>query len=543
VRKLRLRKGSIPLFIVCFVSILTSFISSPVKADSYTTSGANDFYFTFDEPQNFSVRTYAQQYGIDSMLWLYDSQDNVLTANDDYYGLDSNISINLQPGTYRLRTGVCCGDPNRWYGQSYSFETSTSLISNQTTTTTTTTTLAPYLNNPQNLEVTSTNESKVYLSWTAPEQSNVEVERYAIFWSCNNWESGFAISSTTTSAIIENLESDQSCKFKVRADNDSLSVYSGWSNEVIGLTLPTTTTTTTTTTTLPPTTTTVPVTTTTLFFQLPLVTTTTTTTTTTTVAPTTTTTTTTTSSTTTIPPTTTTLPAVITEEITPDQAVDVATSPEVLKEISKEDAQEVFDAIDTSTITEEEKGEIIEAVQNAPDEVKEAFEGEINIYAEGFDEYVPVGSEISVKNRRTLLAAMGAVSAITVVGGSSGSPTPSGGNSNNNNGGGPNSHFKKDEEESEEEEEAPEIEGPEGGDDGDFTRNSIFKYTEEGMKKFSIWNFIKKFSRETAALAFTISSTVIVFATLSGDTRKITLIATSIAFLIHYLSVMAKNDE
>lgn len=63
------------------------------------------------------------------------------------------------------------------------------------------------------------------------------------------------------------------------------------------------------------------------------------------------------------------------------------------------------------------------------------------------------------------------------------------------------------------------------------------------MRKFSIWNFIKKFSRETAALAFTISSTVIVFATLSGDTRKITLIATSAAFLVHYISVMIKNDE
>lgn len=114
----------------------------------------------------------------------------------------------------------------------------------------TTTTVAPYLNSPQNLTVTSTNESKVYLSWDAPEPSNADVERYAVFWSCDNWFSGFAISSIITSAVIENLESEQSCQFKVRADNDSIPVYSAFSDEVNGLTLPTTTTTTTTTTTI-----------------------------------------------------------------------------------------------------------------------------------------------------------------------------------------------------------------------------------------------------------------------------------------------------
>jgi hypothetical protein len=116
-------------------------------------------------------------------------------------------------------------------------------------TTTTTTTIAPYLNAPQNLEVTSTNESKVYLSWEAPEQSNAEVERYAVFYSCDNWSSGFGIASLTTSAVVEGLDPEQSCQFKIRADNDSIPVYSGWSNEVNGVTLPTTTTSTTTTTT------------------------------------------------------------------------------------------------------------------------------------------------------------------------------------------------------------------------------------------------------------------------------------------------------
>ena len=64
------------------------------------------------------------------------------------------------------------------------------------------------------------------------------------------------------------------------------------------------------------------------------------------------------------------------------------------------------------------------------------------------------------------------------------------------------------------------------------------------MKRtFNPWGFVKKFAKETAALAFTISGTVIVFATLSGDTRKITLIATSIAFGVHYINAMLQNDE
>lgn len=139
-----------------------------------------------------------------------------------------------------------------------------------------TTTIPPYLNPPLNLVVTSTNESKVYLSWDAPEQSNADVERYAVSWSCDNWDSGFGIASFSTSAVVENFEPEQACKFKVRADNDSVPVYSEWSNEVTGVTTPTTTTsttttstTTTTTTTEPETTTTEPETTTTSVFVFP----------------------------------------------------------------------------------------------------------------------------------------------------------------------------------------------------------------------------------------------------------------------------------
>jgi hypothetical protein len=586
-----------------------SFFSSPAKAETFRTESAGDFYFQLESGNTFTVRATAQQYGIDSMFWLYDSNNVLLVANDDHFGLDSYISYNVQQsGTYRLRTGVCCGDPNRWYGSFYDIETDSvptgvpsTTTSSTTTTSTTTTTIAPYLNAPQNLIVTSTNQDKVYLSWDVPEQSSAQVERYAVFFSKDNWSSGWAVSSTQTSAVVEGLEPNTEYQFKVRADNDSIPVYSGWSNEVSGLTLqiPTTTTSTTSTTsTTTSSTTTIPPTTTSVFVfptiaptTLPIATTTTVTT----LSPTTTAVTTTTIPvTTTIPPTTTTTipPVAIAQEVleivglnqelsneqvaevinilesdsisqeevanvvdkilesnlSSDQATDLATSSKVLESISPEQAGKIFAEISVSDLSVEQEAALVETLTNAPDDIKKSFETEIDIFGEGLDDYVPTGSNLDVGTRRTFLAATTVLSAsITLAGGTGGSPAPSSGGSGGSNGGNtPNTPSSKKEEDmdAEEEDEPVEIEGPEGGDDeGVYTKNSIFKYEEGTMKKFSPWGFIKKFSRETAAMAFTISGSVIVFATLSGDTRRITLIATGCAFLIHYVNVMLKNDE
>jgi len=65
---------------------------------------------------------------VDSMLWLYDGQGNLIAANDDAwtehtggYSLASNILIQVNAGEYRVRAGVCCGDPtaDRFYGNHY----------------------------------------------------------------------------------------------------------------------------------------------------------------------------------------------------------------------------------------------------------------------------------------------------------------------------------------------------------------------------------------------------------------------------------------
>lgn len=331
----------------------------------------------------------------------------------------------------------------------------------------TTTTIAPYLNNPQNLLVTSTNETKVYLSWDQPEQSNVEVERYAIFYSCDSWSSGFAISSLTTSAVVEGLEPDSTCEFKIRADNDSSAVYSGWSNVVSGLTLPTTTSTT--TTTIPETSTTttteVPVQETTPVETSPSQSDTTSnepatslpqyaseqTTTTTTNKP---------------EVTSTTVPEeivsqevsalledastlseqqiqdavadIVQDGINEKEAAALATDPDVIGSVTSEQAAEIFDAVAVSELSDEQAEQIIEAVQDAPKEVRNAFEEEINIFDSGkFDTYVPVGSTVNVSQRRSIIAAAtGAVLALpsagSIPGGSSG---PSGGGSGPSGGG------------------------------------------------------------------------------------------------------------
>ena len=119
----------------------------------------------------------------------------------------------------------------------------------------------------------------------------------------------------------------------------------------------------------------------------------------------------------TLPPTTTTLTipiptstTTITEppkevvDLTPEQATEMATDKETLVEASKEEAEEIFASIVEEELTPEIGAEIVAAVQDAPEEVREAFEEEIDIFAGNTDTYVPVGSTIPVSQRRSLIA-------------------------------------------------------------------------------------------------------------------------------------------
>jgi hypothetical protein len=100
------------------------------------------------------------------------------------------------------------------------------------------------------------------------------------------------------------------------------------------------------------------------------------------------------------------------ETITVEEAVAVAQDAEFVESLSPSQAVAVFDAVVVSDLSEEQIDAIVEAVQDAPTEVREAFEQEINIFAEGFDDYVPLGSNVPVSTRKTLIAVAAGTAAV-----------------------------------------------------------------------------------------------------------------------------------
>lgn len=104
-------------------------------------------------------------------------------------------------------------------------------------------------------------------------------------------------------------------------------------------------------------------------------------------------------------------PPVLVESLNPEQAQELATNPEVLAEVTQEEAEQIFSSIDEGELTPEAGAEIVAAVQNAPLEVREAFEENIDIFSGNTDTYVPIGSLIPVSQRRSLIAVSAVLSA------------------------------------------------------------------------------------------------------------------------------------
>lgn len=99
--------------------------------------------------------------------------------------------------------------------------------------------------------------------------------------------------------------------------------------------------------------------------------------------------------------------AVLQDEVSAEEATVLATSSEVLAQVTPEQASEVFAVLQLDDLSIDEIEQVIEAVQSAPIEVREAFETEINIFDGKTDTYVAVGSNISVGARRVLVATTG----------------------------------------------------------------------------------------------------------------------------------------
>lgn len=92
------------------------------------------------------------------------------------------------------------------------------------------------------------------------------------------------------------------------------------------------------------------------------------------------------------------------EELSID-AIEAILSNEVLAELDETEVNNLIDAIASGDLTDEQANAIAEALSDAPDEVKEQFEEQINVFNGTFDNYVPTGSIISVGERRVVIAA------------------------------------------------------------------------------------------------------------------------------------------
>ena len=101
--------------------------------------------------------------------------------------------------------------------------------------------------------------------------------------------------------------------------------------------------------------------------------------------------------------------------VTPDQATELASNPDVLEVVTSQQAEEIFETLDVTELDNTQLDALVEAVQEAPVTVRKAFEKTINVFDDGLGDYVPIGSNVPVDARRTLIAV--AAGAATVAAG------------------------------------------------------------------------------------------------------------------------------
>ena len=95
---------------------------------------------------------------------------------------------------------------------------------------------------------------------------------------------------------------------------------------------------------------------------------------------------------------------ILTTALSSDQAVSIASSPEVLAAITQDQAEQIFEELIVEQITVEQADELVAALNEAPTKVKKAFQDTINVFAGIFDSFQMVGQTIPVGQRRTLVA-------------------------------------------------------------------------------------------------------------------------------------------
>ena len=120
------------------------------------------------------------------------------------------------------------------------------------------------------------------------------------------------------------------------------------------------------------------------------------------------------SSTTLVMDTTTTLPP-IQPSMSNQQILQQAINPSVVESLSTTEAEILFAGLDEESVTEDQAALIIQALDEAPDEVKQAFEENVNVFSGLWSSYKMVGQTISVAERVTLVAVANTMGAATAV--------------------------------------------------------------------------------------------------------------------------------
>ena len=388
--------------------VLAIFPISTAKADGLiTVNHPTDFWFSYNETTHFSVRTYqSESFPSDPQLWLYDADTGQeIASNDDFYGLQSHIELDLPAGNYRLRAAVCCGNPNGWGGTEWGWNVQydlsyTGLQSDPPTTTPETTTTWP--------ETTTSTTTTTTTTTTVPETTVPATTEPPT-------------TSTTTSTVVETTTTTTTVAPTVTSAPQTTSTVVITVAPTVAPSIPVTSTTNAPTVAIPPqvssTSTTTTVVSTSTSTSIPESTS---------------------SSTSTTIPTTVPVdngPQISEEEIVnltdeeldnlvesievselTEESIAAVFSEEVLSELTDDQVVELIDAIVPEELSEEQALALSEALTNAPDDVKEEFESEIDVFGGQFDTYVPLGSTVSVATRRVVVAAAAASFAM---------PTPS----------------------------------------------------------------------------------------------------------------------
>jgi hypothetical protein len=99
---------------------------------------------------------------------------------------------------------------------------------------------------------------------------------------------------------------------------------------------------------------------------------------------------------------------VLTKDLDTSQATLLISTPAVLNNITTDQAEQLFSEIAPTELSPDEAEAVVAAVQEAPEEVREAFESTLNIFQGFADTYVPLNSTVPVSTRRALIA-VGAV--------------------------------------------------------------------------------------------------------------------------------------